>query len=45
LHQIDRSPYGDGRAAARIVDLILQQDWQSEARPTIVARPTLREAA
>ena len=27
-HQIDVNPYGDGRAAQRIVDLMLQQDWQ-----------------
>ncbi|MEM8680200.1 MAG: UDP-N-acetylglucosamine 2-epimerase (non-hydrolyzing) [Planctomycetota bacterium] len=26
-HQTDRNPYGDGRAADRIVDLMLQQDW------------------
>jgi len=31
LHQIDRSPYGDGRAAARVVDLMLQQGWQKDA--------------
>jgi UDP-N-acetylglucosamine 2-epimerase (non-hydrolysing) len=30
-HQITKSPYGDGRAAERIADLILQQNWQSEA--------------
>jgi len=29
--EIDRSPYGDGRAAARIVDLMLQQGWQEDA--------------
>jgi UDP-N-acetylglucosamine 2-epimerase (non-hydrolysing) len=28
LHQIDRSPYGDGQAAARITDLMLRQGWQ-----------------
>ena len=27
-HQIDTNPYGDGRAAERIVDLMLQQEWQ-----------------
>ena len=27
-HQIDQNPYGDGRAAERIVELMLQQDWQ-----------------
>jgi UDP-N-acetylglucosamine 2-epimerase (non-hydrolysing) len=27
-HQIDTNPYGDGNAAARIVDLMLQQEWQ-----------------
>ena len=26
-HQIDSNPYGDGNAAPRIVDLILQQPW------------------
>ena len=45
LHQIDRSPYGDGRAAARIVDLMLRQGWQSGIRPTVAPRPKLREAA
>jgi UDP-N-acetylglucosamine 2-epimerase (non-hydrolysing) len=33
LHQIDRSPYGDGHAAARIVDLMLRQGWQAGALP------------
>ena len=28
-HQIDQNPYGDGKAAARIVDLMLKQEWQS----------------
>ncbi len=28
LRQIDVNPYGDGRAAQRIVDLILRQAWQ-----------------
>ncbi len=28
LHQTDRNPYGDGRAAARIVELMLRQGWQ-----------------
>ena len=27
-HQIDENPYGDGRAAGRIVDLMLKQGWQ-----------------
>jgi len=27
-HQIDVNPYGDGHAAPRIVDLMLQQDWR-----------------
>jgi UDP-N-acetylglucosamine 2-epimerase (non-hydrolysing) len=26
--QIDKNPYGDGRAAARIVDLMLREGWQ-----------------
>lgn len=29
-HQIDVNPYGDGKAAVRIVDLMLQQGWQDE---------------
>lgn len=33
LHQIDRSPYGDGQAATRIVDLMLRQGWQQNAIP------------
>jgi UDP-N-acetylglucosamine 2-epimerase (non-hydrolysing) len=45
LHQIDRSPYGDGRAAGRIVELMLRQGWQAEPIPTVPARPKLREAA
>jgi UDP-N-acetylglucosamine 2-epimerase (non-hydrolysing) len=45
LHQIDRSPYGDGLAAGRIVDLMLRQGWQSQVRPMIVPLPSLREAA
>ena len=28
-HQIDENPYGDGLAAKRIVDLMLNQNWQS----------------
>lgn len=28
-HQIATNPYGDGHAAARIVDFILQQGWQN----------------
>lgn len=43
LHQIDRSPYGDGQAAPRIVDWMLEQAWGTEASPSI--RPKLREAA
>jgi len=31
--QIERSPYGDGRAAARIVRWMLRQGWQAEASP------------
>ena len=27
-HQIDNNPYGDGKAAPRIVDLMLQQHWK-----------------
>jgi len=27
-HQIDKNPYGDGQAAVRIVDLMIQQGWQ-----------------
>jgi UDP-N-acetylglucosamine 2-epimerase (non-hydrolysing) len=27
-HQIETNPYGDGRAAERIVDLMLLQEWQ-----------------
>jgi UDP-N-acetylglucosamine 2-epimerase (non-hydrolysing) len=27
--QIDKNPYGDGRAAARIVQLMLEQGWQA----------------
>ena len=45
LHQIDRSPYGDGQAAPRIVDLMLQQGWQAAAPPNHIALPKLREAA
>ena len=26
-HQIDENPYGDGRAAERIVDHMLNQEW------------------
>jgi UDP-N-acetylglucosamine 2-epimerase len=37
LHQIDRNPYGDGQAAARIVELMLRQGWQAEAAPGDVA--------
>jgi len=28
-HQIDQNPYGDGKAANRIVDLMLKEGWQS----------------
>jgi UDP-N-acetylglucosamine 2-epimerase (non-hydrolysing) len=28
-HQIDVNPYGDGQAAPRIVELMLQQGWQA----------------
>jgi UDP-N-acetylglucosamine 2-epimerase (non-hydrolysing) len=46
LHQISRSPYGDGHAAERIVALMLRQAWQS-AEPVVhlEPRPVLREAA
>lgn len=27
-HQVETNPYGDGRAASRIVDLMLEQGWQ-----------------
>lgn len=36
LHQIDRSPYGDGLAAARIVDLMLRQGWQKNVIPEYI---------
>ena len=39
LHQIDRSPYGDGHAAARVVSLMLQQGWQTEHAPLRTAIP------
>jgi UDP-N-acetylglucosamine 2-epimerase (non-hydrolysing) len=29
-HQIASNPYGDGRAADRIVELLLEQEWQRE---------------
>ena len=45
LHQIDRNPYGDGRAAARIVDLMLRQGWQAATLPNHADLPKLREAA
>ncbi len=38
LHQVDRNPYGDGQAAARIVDLMLRQKWQAESAPARAAR-------
>ena len=31
--QIEDSPYGDGRSAARIVELMQQQGWQSKSTP------------
>ena len=31
LHQIERNPYGDGRSAPRIVELMLRQGWQAAA--------------
>jgi UDP-N-acetylglucosamine 2-epimerase (non-hydrolysing) len=37
--QIDSNPYGDGRAAARIVDLMLQQGWQADSKPAGIADP------
>jgi UDP-N-acetylglucosamine 2-epimerase (non-hydrolysing) len=45
LRQIDRSPYGDGRAAARIVDLMLRQGWEVEKVTSHATLPKLREAA
>ena len=45
LRQIDRSPYGDGHAAARIVNLMLQQGWQADSTPNREPLPKLREAA
>jgi len=30
-HQIDANPYGDGHAAQRIAELLLQQNWQRNA--------------
>lgn len=43
--QIDRSPYGDGRAAERIVALMLEQGWQAGASPEIALPKKSREAA
>lgn len=43
--QIDSSPYGDGRSAARIVELMLRQGWQAESVPESGAGEKLREAA
>ena len=43
--QIDENPYGDGRAAARIVDLIAARAWTAEqsrwgrARPAAASKP------
>jgi UDP-N-acetylglucosamine 2-epimerase (non-hydrolysing) len=31
--QVERNPYGDGRAAQRIVDWMLEQDWQRPLSP------------
>lgn len=45
LHQIDRSPYGDGLAASRIIELMLRQGWQKSAAPEPIARPPVRKAA
>ena len=45
LRQIDRSPYGDGLAAGRIVELMLRQGWQAETVPSRSAPPKFREAA
>ncbi len=45
LRQIDRSPYGDGHAAERIVELMLRQGWQAGSVPSRPALPKLREAA
>ena len=45
LHQIDRSPYGDGQAAARIVDLMLRQKWEPRVQPAVSAQPEIRKAA
>jgi len=39
LHQIDRNPYGDGQAAARIVDLMLRHGWQAAADSSRAALP------
>ncbi|MEN6458466.1 MAG: UDP-N-acetylglucosamine 2-epimerase (non-hydrolyzing) [Thermoguttaceae bacterium] len=36
--QIDRSPYGDGQAAQRIVDLMLAQGWQAASREAAASR-------
>jgi UDP-N-acetylglucosamine 2-epimerase (non-hydrolysing) len=32
-HQIDMNPYGDGHAAQRIAELLLQQNWQRDMLP------------
>jgi UDP-N-acetylglucosamine 2-epimerase (non-hydrolysing) len=29
-HQVDRNPYGDGRSAGRIVELMLARKWQTD---------------
>jgi UDP-N-acetylglucosamine 2-epimerase (non-hydrolysing) len=45
LRQIDRNPYGDGRAAERIVDLMLRQGWQAASAPSRAVAPKLHAAA
>jgi UDP-N-acetylglucosamine 2-epimerase (non-hydrolysing) len=35
--QIDHNPFGDGRAAERIVQLLLDRAWNIDARPTPAA--------
>ena len=34
--QIDHSPYGDGRAAERIVQLMLDRAWEVDSHPASV---------
>ena len=38
LHQTDRNPYGDGRAAPRIVELMLQQGWAMVGRSQAMSK-------